>query len=958
MCRNLRRILISSPPTFDPLPYTLPRGPPKKMTTAEWLLVRGLDSKHSPPTDTEEADAGPNLELLRELSESNFERLLPWSPLKAAVVAEFSICTDPDVEYLRSTKDYVGFLEKRLSTTEISGFALMYMGIAGVRAFIQSNITGPPLSFSPERVLLPEGLAGEPEFCKEVSRSILASLSVDGETAYHLTPNVLLLAFGKIVLNSSALKDSKLETLPWWRARVNFLHQKILSEATATLHNIIYEDMKKLPDRISSRDSDIWAKYLIEKALVDTYFGYDSNALKGLEEAASVTGLKYAITGVLGKRTKFQNTYTSQLVVLARSAEGGPSEVTAKPKTLDLNDDTILEAISFTPMSTQVQTETTLSAELASLDPGSQPQLQPLDAAILLLITETIKNTNPADGITREEMLPYAERVLQHSVNWEIYTLGLLIRSRIEAYKSRTVERGLLQLQAVVDQVIADTTGTDISSGSNNAVSTFMPKPKEDEVAPVKERLLYIHQLPAPTRWELEAELASRWISVGGIRTALEIYERLEMWAEVALCWAATEKGDKARAVIRDQLFHPLKSGDESGGGRKEIDPAPPNAPRLWCILGDIDQDPDHYERAWEVSRGRYARAKRSLGRHYFTQREYQKSAEMYIESLKQNPLNGPSWFALGCCWLELENWEGAIESFSRTVSLDDTDAEAWSNLATALLRRKTELPAQSEWRNSDLDQDPEDEKADRENGIEGQVVVDKENNKRSALQALKRATSLKNDSWRLWENLLLISASVSPPAYPDVVTALRRIIEIRKDSAGETAIDVDILEMLVRHTITSDLESNNPTGYDPKKPGLHRMVVELMEKDVVPLITKDGRLWKIYAKLALWRKRPKDALDAEEKAWRTTNSRPGIIDGTEEEWDELVGATIDLVDAYQSLGEMERTEGLGAGEPVAKDWRFKARTTVRGVMGQGRQNWEDTKGWERLKESLEGLKA
>jgi len=929
------------------------------MTTAEWSLVSGLDSKYSSPTDPEQTDADPDLELLHELSESNFERLFPWSLPRVAMVADLAICSGSDVEYLRSTKDYAGFLEKRLSTTDISGFALMYMGVAGVRAFIQSNITGPPLLFSPERVLLPKELAEEPEFCKELSKAIIASLSIDGETAYHLTPNVLLLAFGKVVLNSSVLKKGfEPETLPWWRARVNFLHQRILSEATATLHNIIYEDIEKLLDRISSQDSDLRAKFLIEKALIDTYFNYDSKALNGLEEAASITGLEYAITGVLGKRTKFQQTDTSQLVVLARSADVGSSKATAKPKTLDLNDDTILEAISFTPKSTKVQVESALSAELASLDPGNQPQLQPLDAAILLLITETIKNTNPADGITREEMLPYAERVLQHSVNWEIYTLGLLIRSRIEGYKSRTVERGLLQLQAVVDQVIADTAGTDISYDSNNAVSTFLPKSKEDEVAPIKERLLYIHQLSVPTRWELEAELASRWISLGGIRTALEIYERLEMWAEVALCWAATEKEDKARKVIRDQLFHPLESGDDSRDNRKEIEPIPPNAPRLWCILGDIDQDPNHYERAWEVSKGRYARAKRSLGRHYFSQGEHQKSAEAYMESLKQNPLNGPSWFALGCCWLELENWEGAVEAFSRTVSLDEADAEAWSNLATALLRRKTELPAQGEWRNSDLDQDRQDEKTNYENGVEGQMVVDKENNKRSALRALKRASSLKNDSWRLWENLLLISASVSPPAYSDVVIALRRIIEIRKDSAGEAAIDVDVLEMLVRHIITSDLESNNPTGYDPKKPGLQKMVVELMERDVVPLITKEGRLWKIYAKLALWRKRPKDALDAEEKAWRTVNSRPNTIDGTEREWDGLVDATIDLVDAYQSLGEMERTEGLGAGEPVAKDWRFKARTTVRGVMGQGRQNWENTKGWGRLQESLEGLKA
>jgi hypothetical protein len=42
----------------------------------------------------------------------------------------------------------------------------------------------------------------------------------------------------------------------------------------------------------------------------------------------------------------------------------------------------------------------------------------------------------------------------------------------------------------------------------------------------------------------------------------------------------------------------------------------------------------------------------------------------------------------------------------------------------------------------------------------------------------------------------------------------------------------------------------------------------------------------------------------------------------------------------------------------VAKDWRFKARLAVKGVMGRGKNNWEGTAGWERLKECLEGLKA
>ena len=78
--------------------------------------------------------------------------------------------------------------------------------------------------------------------------------------------------------------------------------------------------------------------------------------------------------------------------------------------------------------------------------------------------------------------------------------------------------------------------------------------------------------------------------------------------------------------------------------------------------------------------------------------------------------------------------------------------------------------------------------------------------------------------------------------------------------------------------------------------------------------------------------------------------------------WGELVDATVEMVDAYMSLGEMER-EGLGSGsgEVVAKDWRFKAKSVVRKVMGvgraEGKEEEEEEEGWERLVQAGEGLK-
>ena len=42
----------------------------------------------------------------------------------------------------------------------------------------------------------------------------------------------------------------------------------------------------------------------------------------------------------------------------------------------------------------------------------------------------------------------------------------------------------------------------------------------------------------------------------------------------------------------------------------------------------------------------------------------------------------------------------------------------------------------------------------------------------------------------------------------------------------------------------------------------------------------------------------------------------------------------------------------------VAKDWKFKARSAVRGIKGRGKDSWEGTSGWEKLDAALEDLKS
>lgn len=986
--------------------------------------------------------------------------------------------------------------------------SLFNLGYTCLESFLQSNVTGPPLAFDPEDVIFPKVYHAS---MADIRRQMFASLTVQGDAIYSLTPHVELFWVAKTILS----KDGLCEGFNGRRARVrvNFWHQSLLSEPSDLLRDEIYQDAEILEGQLNSRfvfrgagAESQFIEFLVEQAIIDTYYGDDVQARAYLAKAAKLRGFEFALTGALGKRTKFQDRDISQLVVLAKSGDevleeqspqrgsgtvsptdsprcigahvnarkgghtelypllseakrllGSPNaELPNRPANIPLNDDTLLESIHFAPpklLPEILSDDRVLPPSLAALDPSAQSLLHPFDSIILLQIASSISNTSPSDGLTREETLPYASRVLEGgSSNWQVYTQALLVRSRIEGYRSRTAERGLLQLQALVDQVIVETSDNtktcDISaddasldsrdshstasitprnprsdrpSPSTSGPSSFLPAARASELAPVEERLKYVHQLHPPLRWELESELAARWVSMGGLKTALEIYERLQMHAEVALCLAATNNERKAIGALRKLLFQPCggnESDDDDLVGR-ELDVLPSDAPRLFCILGDLEDSPRHYERAWTVSNGRYARAQRSLGRYYVRKKNYPAAAAAYAKSLAVNRLNASTWFALGCVQLELEAFGSAVESFTRTVQLDAEDAEAWSNLAAALLR----LPGAEQEGPEVTGENPHFEAPDScckdKSGTLSQcfatvaeVGYDPNKARKEALRALRRAASLRYDNPRIWDNYLTVAASIPPPDTPwsDIILAQKRVIAIRGKSEGEKAVDEEILTVLVRY-VTQEIEypGRPASGESPKcealaagaredsvadserprtrseeqkgererederagqlpRGSIARQVIELVDVHVSPLITASPALWLLVSDLNLWRDRPLAALEAQEKAWRCVTSQPGVYENEHGKrgWSGAVDATIRLVKAYEELGEKQRERGFMPGEDetagrqkrelVARDWRFKARAAVRGVMGRGKGLWEETEGWERLVQVLEKL--
>ena len=529
----------------------------------------------------------------------------------------------------------------------------------------------------------------------------------------------------------------KLLTQPSLGPGSNFTKSSQWSEVPSLAARVL-EDMDAVRAQVAGNEiwseTETWSRedrayFLVEAANNYILLGRYDKAQESLKEAVYVTGVQYALSGALGKRTKFQENSTSQLVVLARSStsqnlteETVDNEEMAKPDALKLNNDTLLEEIQFSAGKTEDEAKSKiLPPSLAQLDPETQPQLAPLDQ-IILLTEATLKDAfSPVDTLTSEEILPFAVRVLaDKSTNWQIYTQALLVRSRIEIHRSRTVERGVLQLQAVADQVLTDTTtapepGQDGSRSDNkveeaperdvpaiqitspdeaNATATaaaaksrvptsFLPAPKSTESAPAHIRLRYIDALSTPPRWHLESELAYAWAGVGSLTSALEIFKRLRLWAEVALCYAsvaASEDEDgrgsggeeKAKAIVRWRLFHPTEEAASSTADPDDRDvedvmhlktdslqgpertPPPPNAPRLWCILGDLENNPSHYERAWEISKQRYARAQKSLGEHYLKEKDMVKAQQAYRLATSVNRLSPELWSRLGDISLRL----------------------------------------------------------------------------------------------------------------------------------------------------------------------------------------------------------------------------------------------------------------------------------------------------------------
>ncbi|SCV00727.1 LAMI_0G06942g1_1 [Lachancea mirantina] len=845
-----------------------------------------------------------------------------------------------------SQKQEPDYIFKQLLDEFVSVFSadnelMLILAISLLQTFIQNNFTGPSTPYDGHESFL-SCLGVEDQF-KEIS---LRLLSVSGQPVYELCdrPEYLAIALGlfekltnskSLILNEflaedesevveiSASETSVLRAASlWWRSRALLTQLALLPQVTGS-QPILASSILDSPDLVlaiakefpSSSDAklqrDLAIIFYLERARCSLALGTENLCHSSLLKAQKLTGLQFILTGARAKRTKYQEKVHSELIILASSSGEFKAEDNQvdNPVTFDLQSEYLLEKpqyedIGMEPLNEQIikrqkheaaemgfndeflpvaERQEEIPIVLKELDPNDQPQLHEYDSIQLLLRLYTIRQTSPAgDLLVQEELLALLSRILHQKghANWTVFSRSLWERSMIETNRAKTIERGIIQMQSLVEEL-----GLMIDS-------KFIPQGTDESTANPSKRLQYVHQLPLLPRWSLDIELAEKYMSIGVLMSAVEIYERLSCWCEAALCYAAVGQEKRAEEILLSRIEQN------------------PNDCRAYSILGDVRQDPQLWLKSWEI--GRYVNAKNSLASYYYNPptssglaKDLPQALGHLNDSLRAYPLSFETWYFYGCMGLEDGNMNLAAEAFSRCTALDDRHSQAWSNLAAAYF----ELGKLKEAHN-----------------------------------CLKKAVRSDSDNkWRIWENLMLVSLKLNE--WNDVLMCCKRLVNMRRNNLGEKAIDLPIIEKLVELLIDSDYSEN--LNY------FQNSCIELICVTLPTIITTDYRCWKLIARVELWRRRPWASLDCQEKAFRAISHDPNM-EVDEQVWNETVDACEDLIAAYESLGEMEGKHG--AGDLVCRDWKYKARNVIKSLMGRGKSTMEDSDGWFRLQDMRDQL--
>lgn len=518
-------------------------------------------------------------------------------------------------------------------------FALLF-SILCMREFYRQNWTGPRSPFSSKVLALATAAFPSREAAMEF-------LVADGEFPYRMTRNPELLAFALKELQKPGRDTDSL--CAWWLCRAYYLHLRLLDAPCYSLRN----KLASLVQEHVQKSFGISKTVLVLEAANFMQECENDSSLSYLEEAAKAEGVEFSLIGRLGRRTIHQSFDVYQLTVDIKgnqpqtdspAATEGPKNIALNaegPKNIALNDDHLRENVEFT------DDKDTVKATHAQL-------------AIFLGHARELWRFHARDTEINEKVTAYVEKVLESPNCWQIFSAGLFWRSRLETDRTRTMERACFQFKALAEQI--DDAGND-------------------------DRLDWTFAVWFPADWECDREQAMLFAGLGAFKTALEIFNRREMFEEAVQCLLSLGQLEEAESLVTKQLEKY------------------PNDPKLVCVLGDVKRrawetllaqreqnDPavteafklaeSLYIESWKLSCERLAKAQRNLGALYYVVGDYHRVIEALGAAVALNPLFESSWYLIGFSHLQLKEYEQALRAFTRVINLNSDSPDAWTHIA------------------------------------------------------------------------------------------------------------------------------------------------------------------------------------------------------------------------------------------------------------------------------------
>lgn len=259
------------------------------------------------------------------------------------------------------------------------------------------------------------------------------------------------------------------------------------------------------------------AKFEIEQAQLFLMYRSVSQASVHITTACDLLGLKYELTGKLGKRTKHQETDKPQLcleitLLEKENIQRPPIHKLPLPQNVRLKDDVLLDQVTYV--------DEKKSSVL--LLPNTEQKL-------LLTIIQHTMISKPRDDLFYEEIEPFINTILSQNNTWPVCTGTLLLRSKLEADHSRKMERSLSQCEEIL-----------------NAYRRERPHPLT--------RIGGVYGIGLQPIWKTEAQYADIMFKLGLVKAALDVYQKMQMWEEVIGCYTALKLKHKAAEVIKQQL--------------------------------------------------------------------------------------------------------------------------------------------------------------------------------------------------------------------------------------------------------------------------------------------------------------------------------------------------------------------------------------------------------------------